>query len=68
MGFFLSSTLFALCIETKINIVNQNKGKISLQNLPMGHYELTFWIISNKNSGKQKRKITMKEIIQSGDG
>ena len=27
---FLTSTLYALCIETKINFVNQNKGKITL--------------------------------------
>ena len=27
---FLSGTLYALCIETKTNFVNQNKGKITL--------------------------------------
>ena len=33
---FLSSTLYALCIETKINFVKQNKGKITLIIFPMG--------------------------------
>ena len=31
---FLSSTLYALCIETKINFVYQNKGKITLKIFP----------------------------------
>ena len=42
---FLSSTLYALCIETKRNFVNQNKGNMTY-NLSMGQskfsYELTF--------------------------
>ena len=69
---FLSSTLYALCIETKINFVNQNKGKITY-NLPMGQgkfsYELAFWFVSIENSGKQKSKNTLRvEINQFCDG
>ena len=37
---FLSSTLYALCIETKINFVNQNKGKITLIILQWGRVSL----------------------------
>ena len=37
---FLSSTLYVLCIETKINFVNQNKGKITLIILPWGRLSL----------------------------
>ena len=59
----LSSTLYALCIETKMNFVNQNKGKITRNNLPMGQskfsYELTFWFILIENGGKQKSKNTL---------
>ena len=32
----LSSTLYALCIETKRHFVNLNKGTINPQNLPFG--------------------------------
>ena len=64
--FFLSSALYALCIETKIYYVNQNKGKIT-HNLPMGQskfsYELMFWFISIENGGKQKRKNTLRVEI-----
>ena len=31
---FLSKTLYALCIETKIFFVNQNKGKITIKIFP----------------------------------
>ena len=62
----LSSTLYALCIETKIHFVNQNKGKITY-NLAMGQskfsYELTFLLILIKNSGKPKSKNTLRVVI-----
>ena len=62
----LSSTLYALCIETKNNFVNQNKGKITY-NLPMGQskcsYKLTFWFILIENGGKQKSKYTLRVEI-----
>ena len=37
---FLSSTLYALCVETKINFVNQNKGKITLVIFPWNRESL----------------------------
>ena len=44
----LPSTLYALCIETKRNFVNQNKGKITFK-ISHGQkefcYELTFWFM-----------------------
>ena len=68
---FLSSALYALCIETKINFVNQNKGKKPEQRednsyyLPMGQskfsYELMFWFISIENGGKQESKNALRE-------
>ena len=59
---FLSSTLYALCIETKRNIVNQNKGKSEFS------CELTFWFISIENGGKQKSKNILRvEINQFFD-
>ena len=66
----MSSTLYAVSIETNRNFVNQNKGKITLL---MGHskfsYELTFWFISMENGGKQKSKTTLRvEINQCCDG
>ena len=36
----LSSTLYALCIKTKINFVNQNKGKITLIIFPLDRVSL----------------------------
>ena len=66
----LSSTLYALCIETEIFFVQQNRGTI---NLPMGQnefsYELTFRFIAIENSGEQKRKNTLGvEVNQFADG
>ena len=48
--------------------MDQNKGKITLRILPWGRqskfsYELTFWFILIKNSGKQKGKNTLKVEI-----
>ena len=36
----MSSTLYALCIETSRNFVNQNKGKITLKIFPWGRVSL----------------------------
>ena len=36
----LSSTVYAFSIETKINFVNQNKGKITRMILPRGRVSL----------------------------
>ena len=69
---FLSSTLYALCIETKRNFVNQNKGKITLKSSQGQNefcYELTFWSITIEKSGKEKSKNTLRvEINQFCDG
>ena len=37
---FLSSTLYALCIQTKRNFVNQNKGNINLTIFPWDRVSL----------------------------
>ena len=68
----LSSTLYALCIEAKINFVNLNKGKITRIIISMGQsklsYKLTFWFIPNENRGKQKSTSTLRvEINQLCD-
>ena len=56
--YFLSSTLYVICIQTKINFVDQNKGKITLSTFPWGRVSLAmmFWFISIENGGKQKVK------------
>ena len=47
-----------LGIETKRNVVNQNKGKITY-NLSMGQskfsYELTFWFVSIETVAKKSK-------------
>ena len=68
----LSSTLYALCIETKIVFVNPYKVKITY-NLPMGQsmfsYELTFWLIAIVNGCKQDDENTLRvEINKFCDG
>ena len=56
-------------IQTKSIFVKQNKGKITHQIyiVPMGKnefsYALTFWLISIKNSVKQKSKNTLRVEI-----
>ena len=54
----LSSTLYAICIETKIHFINRNKGKITY-NLPIGQskfsYELMIWLIIIESGGNQKK-------------
>ena len=69
---FLSSTLYAFCIKTKMFFVNQNKGKITLIIFPRDRvsiYELTIWFISFENGWKQKSKNTLTvEINQFCDG
>ena len=59
---FLSSTLYALCIETK-----PEQREDDSYNAPMGQsklsYELTFWFISIENGGKQKSKNTLRVEI-----
>ena len=69
---FLTSTLYALCIDTKRNFVYKNKGKITFIFIHWHgefSYELTFWFISIKNSGKQKSKNTLRvELNQFCDG
>ena len=70
--FILSSTHSALCIETKRNFVNQNKGKITLKIFPWAEWVLLWvdvWFISIENSGKQKSKNTLRaEINQFWNG
>ena len=64
----LSSTHSALCIEAKRLFVNRNKKEDISYNLPMGQsklsYELTFWLISIENGGKQKSKNTLRVEIK----
>ena len=62
---FLSSTLYALCIETKRNFVNQNKGKITLIRKIKFNYELMFWFISIENNDKQKNTKYLESRNQS---
>ena len=68
----LSSTLYALCIETKKSCKLEQREDNSYD-LAMGQskfsYELTFWFILIKNSGKQKSKNTLRvETNQFCDG
>ena len=70
---FLSSTLYALCIETKIILLKSEQREDNSYNIHMGQsklsYELRFWFISIENGGKQNRKNTLRiEINQFCDG
>ena len=70
---FLSSTLYALYIETKRNFAKPEQREDNSYNLPMGQSkfsnELTFWFISIGNGDKQKSKNTFRvEINQFCDG
>ena len=62
-----SSTLYALCIEIKIDFVKPEQRENNSYNLPMGQsmfsYELMFWFISIKNVAKQKSKNTLRVKI-----
>ena len=69
---FLSSILYALCIETQSKFCKPEQREDNSYNLTMGQskfsYELTFWLILIKNSGKQKSKNTLRvEINQFCD-
>ena len=68
----LSSTLYALCIETKKNCKPEQREDNSY-NLHKGQrrfsYELMFWFITIENGGKQKSKNTLRvEINQFCNG
>ena len=63
---FLSSALYALCIETKINYANQNKGKITLPISPLGRVSLDMSCRSGSfhlKTKKQKSKNNLREEI-----
>ena len=69
----LSSTLYALCIETKIFFCKSVQMEDNSYNLPMGQsmfrYELTFWLIAIVNVCKQEDKNTLRaDINQFFDG
>ena len=55
----LSSTLCALCIETKINFVNQNKGKITLIILPYDRVSLAMRL---RSGSFQLKTVTNKNV------
>ena len=70
---FVSSTFYALCIETNRNFVNQNKKEDNSSNRPMVRMSFAMsWHSGSfqlKNSGKQKSKITLRvEINHFCDG
>ena len=60
---FLSSTHNALCIETKLNFVNQNKGKITLIILPRGRVSLAMSLRSG--SFQLKTVVNKKQYLES---
>ena len=56
---FLSSTLYAFCIETKINFVNQNKGQITLILFPWGRVSLA---MSWRSGSFQLKMVANKKL------
>ena len=56
--YILSSTLYALCIEAKINFANQNEGKITLKSLGQngfGSFQLN--TVAKKNLESRNQSI-----------
>ena len=50
VGIFVKhTTLYALCIETKVNFVNQSKGKITLIIFPWGRVSLAISLRSGSS-------------------
>ena len=62
---FLSSSLYALCIETKWNFVNQNKGKKTLIIFPWGSLSLAMSWRSCSFQSKTVANKKVKNILES---